>query len=239
MFDLWPLFVNTLLQYLGMKNKTALAFDFDGTLADSTSLELKTMCDTIRLFGTLKLDKDSDLEKYYGPTEEGIIKEFVPPDRFEEAWAFFLNEYRTLSKELLGKPFDGMDELLSKYHQKNNILKVLITGRSRPTLDISLTDIGLAAYFDKCYTGSEKGVNKDQSIESLLHDYGLEKEDVIYIGDTETDIKTMRKAGIDIISAVYAYPKEYQERIDRLNPSKVAHSVKELETLLDLATKKD
>jgi phosphoglycolate phosphatase-like HAD superfamily hydrolase len=222
-----------------MTKKTVLAFDFDGTIANSVYLEKYTIFTTAEKFmdaKTLAAFDKSHVEKYYGPTEKGIIKKLVPKESFPAAWDYFIKLYNEQSRIMMPKPFDGIKGLLNKYSQRKDVLVVMLTGRSPETLAISLKDLGLEPYFAKCYTGAMTGVNKDKSILKLLHDYGLNKNDVLYIGDTVADIKVMRKVNVDLISAVYGYPKDYQDSIDKLNPSLVAHTVQELDELLKKAT---
>jgi phosphoglycolate phosphatase-like HAD superfamily hydrolase len=213
-----------------------LAFDFDGTIGDSLELESETMLFTIQKYYDPSFTQ-AMLIASYGPTEEGIIRRYVPKEKGDEAWAYSLSLYRKLSPRLLSEPFPGMRELLAKYGTAPKLLTVLLTGRSKETLAISLKDLGIEGDFQKTYTGSLDGINKDQSLLRMLKDFGLEKKDVLYIGDTIEDVKTMGKIGVDILSAGYGHDKEYQAKLEALNPGRVAHSVRELDELLAQAIK--
>ena len=221
-----------------MKKKTVLAFDFDGTIGNSVKLERYTMYQAIKKFANPAFT-EQDIIKYYGPTEKGIIAKFVDEKSFKEAWSYFLNVYKEQSKILLKEPFPGMRDLLKKYSSQKNLLVVMLTGRSQETLDISLKDLGLSQYFVKNYTGAMDKSNKEESIVKLLHDYGLNKDDVIYIGDTIADVKMMRNVSVDIISATYGYPNNRCEEIEKANPGLIAHTVKELDELIAKVTKQN
>ena len=110
----------------------------------------------------------------------------------------------------------------------------LITGRGKETLDISLKSSGIADLFIDEYTGSDFGINKDVSVLKLIKDHDVSKEDLIYIGDTVEDIKTMSKIDVDIISVGYYHDKKYQQKLRELNEGKVARNILELRKIIYL-----
>lgn len=165
------------------------------------------------------------VHSHYGPTEYGILKELVPPGDLEKAWKACLSYYKEASKSLV--PFEGIKDLLQTLSEKKCLL-LLVTGRSKDTLEISLPDLGLDSYFVKCYTGSDEGTNKEKSIETIFKDYGIGKEDILYIGDTLDDIRMMRSISVDILSVSYSHDLKYQEELMKKNPGNVCTSVSEL-----------
>lgn len=214
-----------------MQKKNVVVFDFDGTIANSTRLEHTALLNTIHEYGFDEINEDN-LESYFGPTESGILKNILGEDRFAEAWTFFIEDYLRLQDSLLER-IPGIDELLSLLSKRNDVLLALITGRSKETLDISLEFLGYDAYFSKLYTGSDEGINKDESIDCLLQDYGVQKHNIIYVGDTVADIKTMKDHQIDILSVSYSqFELDKKEELERLNPGNVVKTVEELKERL-------
>ncbi len=211
-----------------MIQKSVIAFDFDGTLADTTRLVHETIINSCNEYGHMEINEDN-LESHFGPTESGIIRSIVGEKLFPEAWTFFLEEYIRIQPDTI-KKIPGMDELLEELSKRNDILLVLVTGRSKVTTDISLACLGYERYFAKVYSGSEEGINKDKNIENLIHDYGVEKKDIIYVGDTIADIHTMHeKAGIDLLSVTYCQPDEAVKlEMERLNPGNLCPDVTNL-----------
>ena len=57
------------------------------------------------------------------------------------------------------------------------------------------------------------GINKDESMKEAMHDFDLEKKDMLYIGDTLEDISVMKENDFDIFSAGYFHDEEYQKRL--------------------------
>ena len=213
-----------------MEKRRNLIFDFDGTLVDSFLLENKSMVYAINRAGNLSID-EKNIISFYGPTEKGIIKKLVTEDKFNQAWEDLLSFY---SKEAVNyKPSDDMIKLLNDLKDDGFPL-YLITGRGKETLDISLKISGIADLFIDEYTGSDFGINKDVSVLKLIKDHDVSKEDLIYIGDTVEDIKTMSKIDVDIISVGYYHDKKYQQKLRELNEGKVARNILELRKIIYL-----
>ncbi len=214
-----------------MQKKNILVFDFDGTIVNSTELEHTALLNTIHEYGFSDITKDN-LECYFGPTESGILKNILGEDNFPEAWAYFIEDYLRLQDTLL-KRIPGMDQLLKDLSLRKDILLVLVTGRSKETCDISLSYLGYDNYFSKVYTGSDEGINKGDNMNLLIENYGVQKHNIIYIGDTVADIKTLFQEGIDILSVSYSeFEKSRKEELEELNPGNVVHTVEELRTRL-------
>ena len=219
-----------MIKFFCMEKRRNLIFDFDGTLVDSFLLENKSMVYAINRAGNLSID-EKNIISFYGPTEKGIIKKLVTEDKFNQAWEDFLSFY---SKEAIKyKPSDDMIKLLNDLKDDGFPL-YLITGRGKETLDISLKISGIADLFIDEYTGSDFGINKDVSVLKLIKDHDLSKEDLIYIGDTVEDIKTMSKIDINIISVGYYHDKKYQQKLRELNEGKVARNILELRKIIYL-----
>ena len=212
--------------------KHVLIFDFDGTLVDSMPLEFKAMIDTLHEYGHPEVN-EGNLENYFGPTEKGILDHIIDDeDVMPEAWIYFLEEYVTLQDSLLFS-LKGMSSLLEELSKKQDLLLLLITGRSRETLDISLEKLGYDKYFAKCYAGSDDGVFKKENIQNVIDDYQVDKEEILYIGDTVSDIQNMKELGVSILSAAYCHKKEEEKKaLEQLNPNRVAHSVEELKEMI-------
>jgi phosphoglycolate phosphatase len=214
-----------------MEKKNIIAFDFDGTLVDSTRLIHETLINTSHEYGHNEITEEN-IEEHFGPTESGILKEIVGPKVFPEAWAYYIEDYIRLQPEILHN-FPEMDELLEELSKRKDILLLLITGRSRPTAEISLSYLGYDKYFAKIYTGSEEGINKDENINAALEDYGIEKSRILYIGDTLADIHTMKSIDVDLLSVTYSSKDtETIHLIEKENPSNVCHTIQELKNRL-------
>ena len=196
--------------------KRVIAFDFDGTIADSMNLEHRSMLYAIHLTGHNEIT-DDNLEDHFGPTESGIIRKICGEEAFAKVFPPFLKKYEELQYEEM-KPIPGIKELLEKLSKRSCFTLVLVTGRSRETMEISLDYLGIRSFFQKTYWGSEEGINKDQNLEKVTKDFSVSKDEILYIGDTLADIQTMKKVGIDLISVGYCHNKKDQQILKENNP---------------------
>lgn len=214
-----------------MNQKKILCFDFDGTIADSRKLEHESMIRTINYFGHEEIN-DDNLEDHFGPTEPGVIKS-VLGEEYLASLPYFYNLYSELQSDLLKEnpSITKMLETLTKTHPE--IPLVLITGRSQETMEISLHYLGYDRFFKKAYSGSIDGINKDESMKQAMKDFDVDKEDMLYIGDTIADINTMKENGFDIFSAGYYQNEEEQKKLQELNPN----TFKTVEELTDALLK--
>ncbi len=210
--------------------KRALIFDFDGTITDSYQLENHVMAETVRKFVNPNF-QDFEVLKYYGPTEDGIVAKIVSDDKLEEARRFLFKFYDEYQKSIGLKPFPGIKELMLEYRHKLKIF--ILTGRSRKTLDLSLEYFAFPSIFSEIYTGSQSGINKTENILKLCADNNLKREEVVYIGDTLEDIKSMNQAGVDIISFGLAHSHSYQVELEKNNPNMMAKDIHELKEIIE------
>lgn len=212
-----------------MNKKKALIFDFDGTIADSMKLEKTALVKTINKYGIFNVTIEN-IEDYFGPTELGILEKILVNEDKKEYWSYFLEEYQRMQPELL-TTFNGIEPLINSLKDKFSIF--LVTGRSKETLDISLSYLNIASAFIKTYTGSDLGINKDINIKKLLDEYNYDISDVLYIGDSLADINTIHKIKGDIISVGYRYAnKEDIKKLEEINPNNVVSTVLQLKERL-------
>ena len=86
-------------------------------------------------------------------------------------------------------------------------------------------------FFVDIEVGSPKGVNKAETIKVLMRKFGVDRAEVIYVGDSASDIKAMKAAGVDIISVYYDHPENKDELME-LNPNRTVGSVEDWRNLL-------
>jgi phosphoglycolate phosphatase-like HAD superfamily hydrolase len=108
----------------------------------------------------------------------------------------------------------------------------LFTGKGRRTTQITLSELGLERYFDIIITGDDVENHKPSGdgILKILERLNLRPDEVIFIGDSPSDLKAGREAGVRIISALWdSYGRD---EVIRMCPDYVANSVDELRRIL-------
>jgi phosphoglycolate phosphatase len=207
--------------------KKIVAIDFDGTLADSFGLINKAIIGACELFGVHL--KASDLNEYWGPSEEGIFVNILGEENGPMAFAKYLEIYEECHDDYLFIT-PNIIKILDRL-KKEKITMAYLTGRSEKSSLISLKKLGIDSYFDSYYYGSPAGINKEINLAKLCLDYSVNSDEVVYIGDSVADVISCKKADVDIFSVTFNHTYSY-ERLVKANPGNVCETVDELEKKL-------
>lgn len=200
-----------------------VAFDMDGTIADTIPLCIKAFRNSVSPYTDHELCEEEILQTF-GLNEIGMIKAIV-----SQNWKLALNDfyfqYESLHKEVT-EAFPGILNLLI-FLKRKRITVVLITGKGEKSCTITLKKLGLSKIFDEIFYGSEISPNKKENMDYLLKKYSISKEDFCYIGDTVQDIKYCQDLGVVCFSAAW---QEYAnvDILEKVNPNYVFYRVKDL-----------
>ena len=207
-----------------------IAFDFDGTLADSVDFCLAVFD---RVFGKYMGSKAPEREEVYnsfGMNEPGVIRHFMGewnPAAEEDFYAF----HRALHKEYCPEPFPGTMEMLEFLRSRKVVLSI-ITGRSETTCNISLEFLNMKHFFVSAQYGSPEKNDKGAQLAAVMEKYGLKPEELVYIGDAVSDVTACRKAGVVCLSAAWASTARISE-LEAINPGLVFRSVEEMQKYIE------
>lgn len=177
-----------------------VVFDVDGTLMNTLPVCVTAWRKTFLEY-TGRLFDDDELQILHGPTEQGIVAGVVR-DRPEEAVKTFFQEYET-AHHACTAPFPGISEILHELNTRSVRIAV-VTGKGRPTTEISLKRTGLAGLFEHVLTGSDDGAVKDVRLKELSGLWNTEPARIAYLGDTAYDVSAARAAGMIPLSAAWA-----------------------------------
>lgn len=103
------------------------------------------------------------------------------------------------------KPYNGIQEVLNRLKSDGMLLACVSNKNDEPAK--ILVDHFFPGLFDYV-SGSMEGVERKPSPEPVmkcLDALGIEKSEAVYIGDSDTDIKTAVNSGLDIISCSWGY----------------------------------
>jgi len=201
-----------------------IIFDLDGTIADTLPLCINAFRIAIEPLAGKSIS-DEEIIATFGPSEEGTIMALIP-EHYEQGVEDYLQFYEVLHNHCPA-PFDGIIELLD-YLQAHNIRIAMVTGKGGKSTEISLNQFGIKEYFSIIETGSPQGAIKAECIERVLTEWNdLAKNEVVYIGDAPSDIIASRKAGIPVVSAVWAETAD-AEKLKPLHPDEMFYSISEL-----------
>lgn len=205
-----------------------IAFDLDGTLADTIPLCIRAFRDSVSPYAGHELD-EAEILGLFGLNEIGMIKA-VAGENWQSALKDFYQEYRRLHQNVT-RPFSGVSDLLD-FLRKKGILVALITGKAEKSCMITLQMLGLTKYFDDILCGSEKAPVKKERIEYLLDKYNLTKQEICYVGDAPGDVRACREAGVTCLSAAWQDHSPDKE-LEQENPGCVFYRVSDLHDYLE------
>jgi phosphoglycolate phosphatase-like HAD superfamily hydrolase/ADP-ribose pyrophosphatase YjhB (NUDIX family) len=202
---------------------SGLIFDWDGTLADTLPVCFAAFRRALGEF-TGKYYKNSDVEKLFGPSEDGCIKLAVG-DRWQEAFDLYLEEYEHVHA-LCPEPAPGILQALDTL-KKAGIKLAIVTGKSRPSADISLRRLSMAEMFDAIETGSMDGCFKAESIAKILDEWKVPASEVAYVGDMVADVLESRKVGVLPLTAAW-FDTVHHDEVLQTKPEAIFKSVDEM-----------
>jgi HAD superfamily hydrolase (TIGR01549 family) len=166
----------------------------------------------------------------FGPPEEVAIDRLVGPALSEAALEDFYSFYQTHHPRL-AHAYEGIEEIL-KFLKSRGIILAIFTGKGTRTAQITLEALGLRGYFEEVVTGSDVENYKPSAdgIRKVLERFGLPPGEALMVGDSVSDIKAAREAGVGIAAVVWdSYSKE---RVLEMGVAQVFHDVKEFEVWL-------
>ena len=200
-------------------------FDLDGTLVD-TAPDLGLALNEALNQNGFPIIQDEIVRDCVGRGARAMLKQAmaqIPGDqtdeKFEDTLSLFLDSYK---KNLVIKstPYDGVSETLKILLDSGAFLAVVTNKLTEFTLPI-LKKLDLLRYFQTVVCGDTTNEPKPSAAPLLmaLKDHKIEKNKILMVGDSETDILAAKNAGIR--SAFFKYGYNGGKREDELQPDYV------------------
>jgi phosphoglycolate phosphatase len=211
---------------LRLRQFDLIAFDWDGTLFDSTQIIVHCIQRAVAdVGGAVPSERDAAYVIGMGLMEAlAHAAPDVPRERYAELGAQYRKHYLAHQDDIA--LFDGVLPMLAQLRDRRHRLAVA-TGKSRRGLDEALRSAQLAGLFDGSRTADETAGKPDpQMLLELMREFGTEPERTLMIGDTTHDLQMALNAGCASIGVSYgAHPPD---DFAALAPQAVVHSVREL-----------
>jgi phosphoglycolate phosphatase len=203
-----------------------IAFDWDGTLFDSTAIITRCIQMAVRdVGGTVPSDKDASYVIGMALMQAlAHAAPDVPKDRYPELGARYRYHYMAHQNDI--SLFDGVLPLLAVLKTRQHLLAVA-TGKSRHGLDEALQAVELKGVFDGSRTADETaGKPHPLMLQELMAEFGVDPDRTLMIGDTTHDLQMALNAGCASVGV--SYGAHEPAAFEALQPRFVAHSVREL-----------
>ena len=212
------------------RNFDLIAFDWDGTLFDSTKIIVRCIQAAVRDGGgTAPTDKDAAYVIGLGLMQAlAHAAPDVPTEKYPELGERYRYHYNAHFNDL--SLFDGVLQMLADLRSRGYWLAVA-TGKSRRGLDDALRSAELKGVFDGSRTADETAGKPDlRMLLELMKQFGVPATRVLMIGDTTHDLQMAVNAGCPSVGV--SYGAHEPEAFVVLKPLYVAHSVESLASWL-------
>ncbi|WP_298209917.1 HAD-IA family hydrolase [Acidovorax sp.] len=203
-----------------------IAFDWDGTLFDSTAIIVRCIQAAVRdVGGTVPTDKEAAYVIGMGLMQAlAHAAPDVPPEKYNELGNRYRFHYIQHQDDL--SLFDGVLPMLDELRERGHLLAVA-TGKSRRGLDDALHTVALKGVFDGSRTADQTaGKPHPLMLQELMADFDVVPERLLMVGDTTHDLQMAVNAGCASVGV--SYGAHEPDAFHVLKPLHVAHSVREL-----------
>lgn len=205
------------------RNFDLIAFDWDGTLFDSTKIIIRCIQSAVRdVGGTVPTDQAAGYVIGLGLMQAlAHAAPDVPVDKYPALGERYRHHYQSHANDL--SLFEGVLPLLDALKARGHRLAVA-TGKSRHGLDDVLHRVELKGVFDGSRTADETAGKPDpRMLHELMAQFDVAPGRVLMVGDTTHDLQMAVNAGCPSVGVSYGAhdPAAFMA----LAPQYVAHSI--------------
>lgn len=204
-----------------------IAFDWDGTLFDSTAAIALSIQDAVRDVGGT-VPSLADAKYVIGMSLQSALRH-AAPDVPEDQMVALTNRYRLhfLKRQEQVTLFDGVLELLDQLTASGHLLAIA-TGKNRRGLDRVLDTTLLKGRFHATRTSDETaGKPHPLMLQELMAELDVAPERLLMVGDTTHDLQMAVNAGCASVGV--SYGAHHHAGFEAFKPLYVAHTVAELQ----------
>lgn len=182
-------------------------FDLDGTILDT----LEDLTDSVN-FALAKygypIRTIEEIRSFVGDGLLMLVKRAIAPETDEVLIQTVLSEQKAYYKEHCAdktKPYEGIIELLEELKKAGCKLAV-VSNKADYAVQILCEQ-----YFEGMFhmaVGEKENVRKKpapDAVYTVLEELQVEKENAVYIGDSEVDIETAKNAGLEAVLVSWGF----------------------------------
>jgi phosphoglycolate phosphatase len=203
-----------------------IAFDWDGTLFDSTRIIVRCIQQAVAdVGGTVPTDEAASYVIGLGLAQAlAHAAPDVPPARHGELGLRYRHHYLRHQNDIA--LFEGVLPMLDALKERHHWLAVA-TGKSRRGLDEALASAQLRGVFNGSRTADETaGKPHPRMLQELMREFGTDPDRTLMVGDTTHDLQMALNAGCASVGV--SYGAHEPATFEVLRPLHVAHSVPDL-----------
>jgi phosphoglycolate phosphatase len=186
-----------------MRQFDLIAFDWDGTLFDSTGIITRCIQKAVQdVGGAVPSDRDASYVIGMGLMQAlAHAAPDVPVQRYPELGARYRHHYLAHQNDI--SLFDGVLAMLNELKSRQYVLTVA-TGKSRQGLNEALQAAELRGMFDGSRTADETaGKPNPLMLQELMDEFGVSAPRTLMVGDTTHDLQMALNAGCPSVGVSY------------------------------------
>jgi|JI8StandDraft_1071087.scaffolds.fasta_scaffold73262_2 phosphoglycolate phosphatase len=183
----------------------ALLFDLDGTLIDTAPEIALALNRTLAWLGRAEADPDT-VRGWIGDGARALLDKALGEPSTDAVWEHFSYEYNAACGEA-STLYPGVRAMLERLHAQGLKLAVLTNKEARFAHKLlALHDI--TAHFDLLVAGDSLAVKKPHPgvVSHALAALDVQADETAFVGDSITDVRTARAAGVRAWIVSHGYP---------------------------------
>ena len=200
-----------------MSSLSAIFFDLDGTLVDSSIGIHNGFTYTFKQLGVPSPDAKT-IRGFMGPPLETSFASCLPVDQVETAIQLYRSYYKekgVYEAQLFPQVKDLLAELAKQYPL------YITTTKNTPTAIDMTSNFEINQFFDGIYGSSPQALHKADVIRQALTTHDLAPEKVVIIGDTKFDMIGAQETGIKKLAVTWGFGDD--KELMNFQPDWVAH----------------
>lgn len=200
-----------------MSSLSAIFFDLDGTLVDSSIGIHNGFTYTFEQLGVPSPDAKT-IRSFMGPPLETSFSSCLPANQIELAIQLYRSYYKEkgmYEAQLFPKIKDLLTELAQQYPV------YITTTKNTPTAVHMTSNFGIDHFFDGIHGSSPQALHKADVIRQALTAHNLAPENVVIVGDTKYDMIGAQETGIKKLAVTWGFGDV--EDLMTYQPDWVAH----------------
>ena len=207
-----------------MERFSCIIFDLDGTIGRTNELIFASFNHVAGKY-VGKQFTPTEITAMFGPPEEIAIENLVGKSNARDAMEDFHRYYEEHHSTMAGT-YDGIRELL-EFLKEHGVVLAVFTGKGKRSALVTLEQLGFKGFFDFVVTGSDVVNHKPsaEGIRKVMNAAGVMPEEVLMVGDSISDVKASREAGVAVAAVVWdSYGKD---RVMEMGVNYLFHTVPE------------
>lgn len=212
------------------KEKPVILFDADGTLIDTQQLIMDSFIHTFSIYKPdYKLD-EAELCSFMGPPLRATFEKYFDESMVDEVVQTY-RDFNHAKHDDYIKPLPHAKELLS-YLKEEGYEMAVVSNKFKKLVNQGLERSGLLTYFEVVVAGDEvehtkpnpEGLLKACELLQVPHD------SLIYVGDSDVDVKTAKNMGA--YSIAYVSDPKREQALKETKPCSIVYDLIEIKDII-------